>query len=363
VEFGAVDGSFLKRKEVLQLRRTSFLFKSDIRLSLDVTVSDFTTNMFTTPTILILGAGASVGYGFPTGGALKDRIAGLGGTITPRWAADDSHRSYISGAIHGFQYALRKSGHTLFDTFVEQHSRSQLAQSKRYAEMWSLLVAQEILDCENAYETEFNQYGEIRQPIKKRESWFEALYSRMWAGTSGWRDCMAKNNVWFWTLNYDRLLEYRFSEACLSECNSIDLGEFAQFCRNKIHHIHGTLGALYGDEQVKFGCQEGDSILIAASRLKAAHTVTNANLETLLWGPMQNFKDQEIQVAFLGFGFDRLNVAKMAFQEAKPLNLGISYHATVFGGATPRMTDVMRSIDRRMKTYGNIQELIESLPD
>lgn len=72
--------------------------------------------MITKQTVLILGAGASSGYGFPLGRGLRDIVCGI-----PRTAVANliNEAGFNSDELENFINILRHSGYTSVDWFLE----------------------------------------------------------------------------------------------------------------------------------------------------------------------------------------------------------------------------------------------------
>jgi hypothetical protein len=73
--------------------------------------------MITTKTVLVLGAGASAPYGFPTGSTLKDRIIKPQGMNTHQILKS---LGFGSDKVREFTDVLRESGQSSVDAFLER---------------------------------------------------------------------------------------------------------------------------------------------------------------------------------------------------------------------------------------------------
>jgi hypothetical protein len=80
--------------------------------------------MITTPTVLILGAGASCPYGFPTANGLKDDIREAFSHPTTKGSQLLSGKSgYSPDEFFEFRDAFLKSGRSSVDSFLEHRPK------------------------------------------------------------------------------------------------------------------------------------------------------------------------------------------------------------------------------------------------
>src|SRR5258708_19497688 len=139
--------------------------------------------MITRPTTLILGAGASAPFGFPTGYQLLNEVLSCAAYssdgASPLLALD-----YGTGQIQAFWEALRASGKSSVDSFLEH--RPTLVDIGKAAMAWALIR------CES------------EQKLFKRDgtNWYEYLFNRL---NSRFED-FDKNKLTLLTFNYDRSL-------------------------------------------------------------------------------------------------------------------------------------------------------------
>ena len=80
--------------------------------------------MITTPTILVLGAGASCPYGFPTARELKWQICDVFENVNKTAALFLGHKSdYMPSEFVDFAHALTHSGQHSVDQFLEHRAK------------------------------------------------------------------------------------------------------------------------------------------------------------------------------------------------------------------------------------------------
>lgn len=361
--------------------------------------------VITTPTLFILGAGASVDYGFPTGDELWRGLAGqrrylqrwayspelpstLSYTIGPsgldkeEWAAENKR-------VLEFQKRLRQSQLKPVDRFAERLEANRNDYSSQDLKYWKLLVAQHILERERAFHEAFmaSTYNEKRsttdlvdeQERQNLAPWFSQLFTKMATDCDSLEGFRKSNKVAFWTFNYDRILERLFHDA-LSACYS-DQGKRSEGAKVvgdlTIWHIHGQVGH-YADasdkrnqstgpdvKSVAFGDLSGAAIKEAASQLVLAHSEIPEKILNSQNRKLEAFagKNGPLRVVFLGFGFDRLNVKKLdLFNLLK--SPGVNAFATVREPTPASTANVLNDlgIDKRNQRH-DIRSLIEALDD
>ena len=249
-------------------------------------------------TVLVLGAGASVDYGYPTGRKLLDNIIDkIDIDKGPRFYNDLIRFFGIKDreTILEFHEALSLAGKPSIDAFLEHRPI--------YIEIGKLLIALELIACEDNLL--------LLKPKNKNASWYESLYNKMNAPKKSFSD----NRLSMITFNYDRSLEHYLFTAIKNTYGIIDDKECAEIVRSiPILHIYGRLdelpwenerGRLYGKkatpDQIKKAC---DSISILSEDKERSMTFAHA------FSLLENAQ----VVYFLGFGYHEMNL--------KRLNLG-----------------------------------------
>ena len=208
--------------------------------------------MIIEPTVLILGAGASADYGFPTGRKLLLDIcknANPGGELrnflNGRWGIDTLD-------IQQFVEALRGSMSSSVDYFLEHRND--------YEHIGNLAIAASLIPYQNP-EALVHQ----EQP-----RWYEKLFQLMADGGD-----FGNNQLSVVTFNYDRSLEAFIFTALqnLYGPRYIDKAE-DQFNKIKIVHLYGSLGAGLVGFAKERGYRPGfrtDWVEDAAQRIKILH--------------------------------------------------------------------------------------------
>jgi hypothetical protein len=174
--------------------------------------------MIRTPTVLVLGAGASKPYGYPLGRELVN-------TIVKNVLNFDSDLSkeldHVPRVIwRRFGEALKASASPSIDAFLE--SRPDFIDIGRYA------IAFELLRCEKP------------EIFYEKDDWYHYLYDKM--RDPNRFESFGESKISIITFNYDRSLEF-FLYTALKHSFQENFGELVQnFRKIPIIHVHGQLG-------------------------------------------------------------------------------------------------------------------------
>lgn len=161
--------------------------------------------MITTPTVLILGAGASKPFGFPTGRELLHEVVENLVEEPKKFPRTQLLRlGYSAEEIRSFRIFLSKSGQPSVDAFLEHRPE--------FVRLGKTAIAQALIPCESL-ETLFD---------KTRDSvnWYQHLSDLMDTSLHGFR----KNEVSVLTFNYDRSLEAYFFFCTAKQSQAVRCG-------------------------------------------------------------------------------------------------------------------------------------------
>lgn len=248
--------------------------------------------MIRTPTVFVLGAGASCSYGFPLGGDLiriicqqaadKGWLQTVG--VAEREAAE------ITSALTGSHVAS-------IDAFLE-HRPDYIRSGKR-------LIAGALIPHEEP----------PRLRITREDDWYPYLWQRMHEGAP--LDKLHENKVAFVTFNYDRSLEAFLFEA-IRELYGVGAEEAAAvLSRIPFVHVHGQMGMLpWQTAPDGAGVRpyqaslSSKSVEIAAAGIRVIH-------EGDLDGSQEFEQARKVigdaqRAIFLGFGYHETNMKRLA---------------------------------------------------
>lgn len=141
--------------------------------------------MITKTTVLILGAGASIDYGFPLGRGLRDLVCRVPGTAGASAITD---AGYDPEELNEFVDILRHSGYTSVDWFLEDRPE--------FISIGKAAIAAALIPFENP--------DRLFPPDAPANHWYELLLNTM----DSPRGSFTENRLSIVTFNYDRSLEY-----------------------------------------------------------------------------------------------------------------------------------------------------------
>lgn len=277
--------------------------------------------MISTRTVFILGAGASVPYGFDTGERLLDRARALNEEAIvdlidplPRYGA----APLLDALIH--------TGDQSIDAMLETRGNIQ---APGIALIAHLLLQQE--------------REALRTNHTSSRGWYRTLFTAMTATTP--EEAVAQK-VRFVTFNYDRSLEYCLSHAWRVRFNPDQLVDPAGLERMFIH-LHGQLGFLpeiggagavvsYGGSAD--GISDSD-ILICR---QAIQIISDAHPAAPQFIQAREAIQAADRIVFIGFNFAERNVERLQLRQCiKP---GAAVFACMTGMSAARKTQTAHGV-------------------
>ncbi len=285
--------------------------------------------MINTNTVLVLGAGASIPFGFPSGIKLKDKICGF---VVGRREYNFLKDSYTEAEIQKFMHEMVRSPDYSVDQFLEHRPE--------YLEIGKRSIALALLPHERTVRL-FEDWAALRSGSvtelgsEDGNNWYQYLFSRLMTTFDKFGD----NSLSVITFNYDRSLEhYLFTSLKNKYSNKTDSECAAQLDKIPIIHVHGKLGQLPWEQSGisvvpydasaepgrtgrQYACQ-------AASHIKIIHEKDVADA----FGGAHDLLRNATRIYFLGFGFNKTNVLRLLPEDVRKKNnmrgtcLGISPH-------------------------------------
>jgi hypothetical protein len=243
-------------------------------------------------TVFVLGAGASMPYGFPSGDQLIDEIVQI---ASPRENLPPIFdiAGFDYGQVLSFGVDLAYSDMPSIDSFLEH--RPEFLRIGKLAITLALVGRELDHTLSRSYRLDPNN-------TLSRRAWYDYLWREMLAP----RDQFGDNNVAFVTFNYDRSLERYFSLRLQAQhghsCSSEVLKDLY---RIPFIHIYGSLG---DEEFIVYpycGDRKDHELIKIADELKIIHEDDpsgNPNFPAAI----QLLRQAE-RVCFLGYGFHELN--------------------------------------------------------
>ena len=190
--------------------------------------------MFDVPTVLILGAGASMPYGFPSGRRLlfdiRDTLAT--GVQHMNSGGDPDRAPIVYRAVRWFKFndlkikffvdALNETMHPSIDAFLERYSE--------FMDIGKVSLAASLIP--------YEQRNMLMQRDRDEVQWYEYFFNLVRDP-----DEFMKRNLSVVTFNYDRSFEYFLYYAFMNSFH-LDSAQAIELMKNiPIVHIYGNLGA------------------------------------------------------------------------------------------------------------------------
>jgi len=254
-------------------------------------------NMIKLETVLILGAGASSDFGFPTGRKLVRRII-----ASFRDSARSTYQilAKITGELKAeeaikFAHILELADPPSVDIWLEENPE--------YVEIGKITIAMTLLDCEK------------NSNLKPKNNWYQLLFDRLHSSF----DTFQNNKLAIVTFNYDRSLEQYFFERFKNTYTAKNEGE----CKEKLSqlqilHVYGSLGRLSWQlddpenpiPQVPYGVELSKGMFITAANSIEIMSETSSGVSARF----QKFRDLMKNckaLYFLGFGYHEVNMQRL----------------------------------------------------
>lgn len=257
--------------------------------------------MITTPTVLIVGAGGSVPYGYPVGSELRKQIIEhatnlkyyVAQKILGECSSATESRSTreAEAQIKEFSDTFRQSRMYSIDAFLERNPR--------FLDIGKAAIAERLLKCQNV--NNFNQ----------DDDWYRYLFNRV--STPKYEE-LKNNRLKILTFNYDVSLEKylriaiknTYSESNISDDNARQIQEE---CFPVVH----LYGSLLDDEDYEHefnlnrlhACVQNIKIISESER----------DIETPEFQKAHQWISEAEKIVFARFGFDETNVERLQINE------------------------------------------------
>lgn len=269
--------------------------------------------------VFILGAGASIPYGYPSGPALVNQILD---TLHPRYihkiqlkakilgsdrfSSSELTQSFSDQALylkHGFDQKLIEYFSNSLSMSNKDSIDSFLLERKEFYEIGKFAIANCILKCENP--TVFQD---------SNGNWLRYLWNKINLSKSAF----SFHNIAFISFNYDRVLEYFFYTSLKHSFNLKD-DEINDLLNSKpILHLHGTVGHLpWQDSENGFEYYFSGSdietyyhrVSEASKNIRIIHDEVNATKDVSERAfELMNTSDR---IYIIGLGFQSLNLERL----------------------------------------------------
>jgi hypothetical protein len=287
-------------------------------------------------TVLVLGAGGSRPYGFPSGPQLLRRIA----KELVSGAAEGPHQVVVtaSGAtwekVTEFQKDLLNARRLSIDAFIESRSSD-------YDMIGRCAIAQHLLRLEK---------DDHLWP-KPETDWYTVFFDAILGNSP---EAFARNKIRVITFNFDRSFERALYLALRTNFGELQ----AQALLNVIPivHVHGDLGAPKWHERFRTDSQARDysptsdpaRVVDAAGRIQIVHQPPEQGTLALA----HEFLRTSARVLFLGFSYHELNLQKLRIPELLKEKASGDIVGTRFGLGDGPFSRVRRLSENTISPWG-----------
>lgn len=244
--------------------------------------------MITKPTVLILGAGASSMYNFPTGAQLRNQILGSLRNLRAESIQKYSYMGFDKKEVDSFVNAFSQSGVASIDAFLEHR--------REFINIGKTVIAETLIP----YENESTLFGQSTD-------WYGYLLDRMNATVEDF----ATNKLTVLTFNYDRSLEWYFFKALQARFGIGRVDAAKMMTSIPIIHLYGSLGGLPWEDTDRpyTPSNERQDIYAARDNIKIIHEdIENDKEFTRGLNALSGAK----RIVFLGFGYNRVNIKRLS---------------------------------------------------
>ena len=255
--------------------------------------------MITKPTVLVLGAGASIPYGFPSGlGLLRIIDKKLEPNSSGNFIKILKEFSISEDEIRTFRYDLINSNVPSVDAFLEHRPE--------FLKLGKLVITLTLMPFEEEH---------VLSIIANREqSWYAYLFNKLNARF----DAFTENKVSIITFNYDRSIEHFLFKAIKCKYGKSDEECADKLSKMPIIHVHGRLGTLpwqggkgrpYSPRSDLLKPEEIENICEQIIVISEAEDTSSEFRDAFNLMKVADF------LYFLGFGFHEMNLHRLKINE------------------------------------------------
>jgi hypothetical protein len=249
-------------------------------------------------TLLIVGAGASVPYGYPTGKTLRDELCTYS-KLTDLHTKDMVHEYGVKFFCQHF-YASQSYS---IDAFLAKRGKDEIG---NYSGSWSSQTYGTYENCGKLAIAHRLTQREISENliVSPDDHWLQYLWNMM---NDVPKNEFKKNNLKIISFNYDRVIEHYFQNV-IEHDYGVSHNEAAEL-RNSIEivHVYGTLQSLderpYGVEPKNL-YKVANCIKVIPEAREIDDTEFKKAAEMIQWAE---------RICFIGFSFDPINVRRLGF--------------------------------------------------
>jgi virulence-associated protein VapD len=304
--------------------------------------------MITKRTVLVLGAGASMPYGFPSGETLieeiknelnaytnKNSISSLYVNASTNNLAGVLLRSGFNGSqINHFVESLKDSSQYSIDSFLEHRVE--------FIEIGKMSIAYLI----SQHEQKSLEFLNSNIDIQNQKNWYKYLWNIMKTSF----ESMHSNLLTIITFNYDRSFEYFLYIAIKGL-----YGKEHEACKDLIKkfpilHVHGCLGDIFSKANLhtNYGVVLNDATQLkeVSASIKIVHDKID---EAEMFKSAREYIEAATYVYFLGFGYGTENVERLKLK--KSLSFPSIKKGTAYGLTDHEIRKIKANLENKLDIY------------
>lgn len=245
------------------------------------------------PTVLVLGAGSSMPYGFPSGIKLREMICNL-------YTEDILISNFGNDFTRKFIDAFRDSNVSSIDSF--------LARRSEFVDIGKIAIATIICRLEDPIA--------FKNPVD--DHWYMWLWNKMLEEVHTIEE-LKENKLKIITFNYDRSLEYFLTVSIMNTFDVPFQDALDALTNIEIIHFYGQLGKLrddsYSSDKSRIYAQTYSEIAVT-NAAKDIKVMPEARNPENIYPVIEKWFTGARNIVFLGFGFDRLNMERLGLEKA-----------------------------------------------
>ena len=293
--------------------------------------------MITEPTTLILGAGASWPYGFPTGQQLRDII--VENTLKEHWQNQFDYYNIEKSEIQQFGNVFERSSLSI-DAFLERR--------QEFLTIGKLSIALALIAKENQSELHKSDNGK----------WYNYLLNKI----SEKKIIDIKNNKLFIvTFNYDRSLDWFLVDSLMHSFDVYENDSMNSLGSIMPMHMYGKLGNLPRQGNSERSYMEKIDQMYLNIAIKGINLISEREKEPEILEKIRGSLFASERIYFLGFGYDETNLQRLGIHELKDKLLkGSSYG---LGDAEKKSISANWGIDLPDKSNGDVLSFMKNHVD
>jgi len=296
--------------------------------------------MFDEQAVIILGAGASIPYGFPSGKELRKRICDSFVEKLKKYLPHAQSSYYLHPDIlfkaEEFVERFRNSSNISIDLFLSRNTN--------FRKIGKTAILLEILDAEA--QSKFHE-----DVINAEHDWYSFLFEQMTDELTGPENYnISPNKIFIITFNYDRSLEHFLFNSVINSFGDIEQHLLIDELKKiPIIHVYGKLADLHWQNKTdSLAYGQNSDVLIPDNYLTNINVIYEDR-------DREKYKNIHAMIAdskyiyFLGFGYARENLQVLSLPEILKPNQHI--YGTAFGYYEEEITKLSKRFLRDKKLH------------